>query len=538
MLRSITCAASIWALTLGLASAKVQYGGVNIAGFDFGCVISGSCDTSDVVPPLREYKGQDGAAQMQHFVTNNRLNAFRLPVGWQYLVDEPGSPLIPEHIEAFDALVQACLATESLCIIDIHNYARWDGLIVGQGGPTDEQFASLWSQLATKYARSPNVAMGIVNEPHDMPSITRWAQTCQTVVNAIREAGAAENMILLPGNGYTNAADFVSSGSAAALARVKDVDGTTDKLMFEVHKYLDEDNSGTHIECVSSYVDTFEDLTQWLKDNGRRALLAEVGGGPYQKSCLRDVCELLTYLNDNGDVYAGYLGWGAGSFDETYELSLSPNGTEDVPLMTECFAKVFDGGSGEAPVSGNASTSDQSFSNSTLPEPAAESSGSGGNEAEYRHQRTLLGKTLAQATLVRAMLAQKLLAQELLAQKTLVQKILVQETLIREALAQGIRAQKTLAQETMAWETLAQGTLAQATLVQAMLAQAVLAQAMLAQEMPAQLILAQRFLAQKLLAQGLLAQEVLAQTPSALETQAQETLAREMLAQKLPAREI
>ena len=94
------------------------------------------------------------------------MNAFRLPVAWQFLVEQPGAPLITANMKQYDALMKACLATGSLCIIDIHNYARWDGLIVGQGGPSDEQFASLWSQLATQYKSEPKVVMGIVNEPH------------------------------------------------------------------------------------------------------------------------------------------------------------------------------------------------------------------------------------------------------------------------------------------------------------------------------------------------------------------------------------
>lgn len=39
-----------------------------------------------------------------------------------------------------------------------------------------------------------------------------------------------------------------------------------------------------------------------------------------------DVCKALAYLDENADVYLGYLGWGAGSFDETYVLSLAPTG--------------------------------------------------------------------------------------------------------------------------------------------------------------------------------------------------------------------
>jgi endoglucanase len=45
----------------------------------------------------------------------------------------------------YDQLVQACLATGAHCIIDIHNYARFNGLIIGQGGPSNADFANLWS---------------------------------------------------------------------------------------------------------------------------------------------------------------------------------------------------------------------------------------------------------------------------------------------------------------------------------------------------------------------------------------------------------
>ena len=50
----------------------------------------------------------------------------------------------------YDLLVKACLATGAHCAIDIHNYARFEGKIIGQGGPSNADFANLWSQLATK----------------------------------------------------------------------------------------------------------------------------------------------------------------------------------------------------------------------------------------------------------------------------------------------------------------------------------------------------------------------------------------------------
>jgi endoglucanase len=62
---------------------------------------------------------------MQHFVKDDGLNIFRLPVSWQYLVNyKLGGSLDSTNTGIYDQLVQGCLSTGALCIIDIHNYAR------------------------------------------------------------------------------------------------------------------------------------------------------------------------------------------------------------------------------------------------------------------------------------------------------------------------------------------------------------------------------------------------------------------------------
>lgn len=253
---------------------------------------------------------------MSHFVKDDKFNIFRLPVGWQYLVSSPGGTLNSANLQKYDQLVQACLKTSSntVCVIDIHNYARWNKQIIGQGGPTNAQFVSLWTQLATKYKSESKIAFGVMNEPHEV-DITKWADTVQQVVTAIRGAGATTQMsmsnfslphsfpypfhrsslsppfylinhrsnlppVFLPGNDYTSAGRFISNGSGAALLPIKNPDGTNTNLIFDVHKYLDSDNSGTHTECVTDNVDSaFQPLATWLRSNGRQAILTETGGG-------------------------------------------------------------------------------------------------------------------------------------------------------------------------------------------------------------------------------------------------------------------
>ncbi|KAF8157039.1 carbohydrate-binding module family 1 protein/Glycoside hydrolase family 5 protein [Crassisporium funariophilum] len=327
------------------SAGKLSHVGVNIAGFDFGCGVDGTCTTAGAWPPLLEFYGHDGLGQMQHFAKNDGFNTFRLPVGWQFLTNDVlGGTLNSTNFAKYDALVQACLSTGATCIIDIHNYARFNGLIIGQGGPSNSQFAHLWGSIASHYRREPKVVFGVMNEPHDVPDINLWAQTVQEVVLAIRLAGATHQMILLPGNNWTSAATFVSSGSAEALHKVRNLDGSKTNLIFDVHKYLDVDNSGTHSDCVTNNIaEAWAPLAQWLRCNGRQAFNTETGGGNTD-SCVTFLCQQIAFQAQNSDVFVGYVGWSAGNFDTTYVLSEVPtqNGTtwSDTLLMKSCLAPV------------------------------------------------------------------------------------------------------------------------------------------------------------------------------------------------------
>ncbi|KAG2082325.1 glycoside hydrolase family 5 protein [Suillus cothurnatus] len=309
--------------------APLQFAGVNIAGFDFGCGTDGTCIISETVPPVYQLSGVDGLGQMQHFYNDDGYNVFRLPVGWQYLTYNQSTSVLNEtQFSNYNMLVSDCLSTGAHCEIDIHNYARYDGEIIGQGGPSNEVFAALWYNIASYWKNETKVIFGVMNEPHDIPNITTWAESVQ-VFTAIREAGATTQMILLPGNNYTSAETFVSSGSAEALGMVTNPDGTFTNLIMDVHKYLDYDNSGTHAPCVTNNIeDSWYPLTTWLRANGRQALNTETGGGDVD-SCVGYISQQIAYQAAQSDVILGYLGWSAGSFATDYVLSEVPvyNGT-------------------------------------------------------------------------------------------------------------------------------------------------------------------------------------------------------------------
>lgn len=323
------------------ATDQAKFAGINIAGFDFGCSTNGTCVVSGVDGAVTA--SHNGTAQMQHFVEDDKLNIFRLNVGWQYLTNNVvGGTLHADHFASYDELMQGCLATGAYCVLDIHNYARWNGDIIGQGGPTNQQFAALWTSLATKFAADDRVIFGIMNEPHNL-DIDTWVETVQTAVTAIRTAGATTQYITLPGTNYQSAGSVISDGSAAGLLGVTNPDGTTDNLILDVHQYLDSNSSGTSTECVTDHVADFTRLAQYLRSAGRTAILSETGGGN-TASCGTYVCQELEYLNENSDVFLGYIGWAAGSFSSSYALHLTPTESDgvwtDTSLVTSCFSRA------------------------------------------------------------------------------------------------------------------------------------------------------------------------------------------------------
>jgi len=247
-----------------------------------------------------------------------------------------GGSIDPTFFSTYDTTVQAALATGAYVIVDLHNYARWNGEVIGQGGPTNAQFASIWSQLAAKFASTEKIIFGVMNEPHDLPDgVADWAQSVQAAVTAIRQAGATSQIILIPGSSYSSA-QTLPTEAGPDLLTVTDPAGGVGKLVFDVHKYLDSDNSGTHADCVTNNVAVLTTLVQWLQENGnRQALLSETGGGN-TASCETDLNQELAYVKANSDTIVGFSVWAAGAFATDYVLSVTPNadGT-DQPLWVQ-----------------------------------------------------------------------------------------------------------------------------------------------------------------------------------------------------------
>ena len=185
-----------------------------------------------------------------------------------------------------------------------HNYGRYYGQII-----TDVAgFKTYWTNTAKPFASNSKVIFDINNEFHDMDQ-TLVFNLNQAGIDGIRAAGATSQWITPEGNSWTGAWTWVSSGNTN-LGALKD---PQDKLIYQMHQYLDTDGSGTSANCVSSTIgaERVKAATEWLKSAGKKGIIGEFAGGNNDQ-CRTAVKGMMDYLAQNSDVWTGAVWWAAG----------------------------------------------------------------------------------------------------------------------------------------------------------------------------------------------------------------------------------
>ncbi|KAH9810632.1 family 5 glycoside hydrolase [Melampsora americana] len=282
--------------------------GVNVAGLEFGINSSGNKGDKNLPPDLTE---------VEDFIKQG-FNIIRIPFGWQFIQPKVKGELDPTQLALLDKYVNAVLAQKAYVVIDLHNYARLEGKIIGQSEVGADDLVDLWKRLAEHYKDHGHVIFGLMNEPHDVDSKT-WIGVLQKVVTAVREAGAIRQKLLLPGNSWSHLATFADDYKLG-LSGLKNPDGSHHGLIFDIHQYFDAGGSGTSRECSEDHIAELNSVTALLKKDGRQALITELGGGNTQ-SCTAIITKFMAAVEANYPTILGGLIWGGGSFAPVCDLS-------------------------------------------------------------------------------------------------------------------------------------------------------------------------------------------------------------------------
>jgi len=301
----------------------LAFRGVSLAGAEFGTTYPGIYEKDYIYP---------NQSEVDYFKSKS-MNTLRLPFSWERLQPTLGAAFDATELGRLDAFVTATTAKDINVVIDPHNYARWNGTVIGSG-VSNAQFADLWTRLATRYKSNSKVIFAIMNEPNTMPT-EQWLSAANAAIAAIRAAGAP-NLVLVPGNAWTGASTWSQNwyGTANAVAMLNIVD-SGNNYAYEVHQYLDSDSSGTSPTCVSTSIgiERLTEFTAWLNTNGKRGFLGEFAGAD-NATCKAAVINMLQYMQTNNNVWIGWTWWAAGPWWEDYMYTIEPKAGVDRPQMS------------------------------------------------------------------------------------------------------------------------------------------------------------------------------------------------------------
>jgi endoglucanase len=304
---------------------QLKYTGVNLAGAEFG---------DNNLPGIHnQHYTYPTPPEVDYFVEKG-MNIFRLPFKWERLQQTKLGNLNQSELARIESFVNYAAAKKAYTILDPHNYARYYGDIIGSDRLPVSFFEDFWRKLSMHFKDNPFVIFGLMNEPHDM-STELWLADANAAISAIRSTGAV-NLILVPGNAYTGAhswnANWYGTPNGIAMRNIVD---PGNNYAFEVHQYLDDNSSGTSASCVSSTIGSsrLKDFTGWLRKYGKRGFLGEFGIS-VNEDCQTALEDMLSYVDENKDVWLGWSYWAAGPWWGDYMFSIEPKDGEDRPQMS------------------------------------------------------------------------------------------------------------------------------------------------------------------------------------------------------------
>jgi len=248
------------------------------------------------------------------------FNLFRIPILMERIIPTTmtGS-LATAYLSGLTTLVDHITVTKgAYAVVDAHNFGRYYGDII----TSTSDFEAFWKTLAGQFASNSKVIFDCNNEFHDEPSNALVEELNQACIAGVRASGATSQYIFVEGTSYSGAWTWVSSGNSAVMGNLTDPDN---KIIYEMHQYLDSDGSGTSATCVSSTIgsERLEAATAWLRSAGKLGFLGEFAGGS-NSVCEEAVEDMLAYMVANNDVWLGASWWGGGPWWGDYIFSFEP----------------------------------------------------------------------------------------------------------------------------------------------------------------------------------------------------------------------
>lgn len=299
-----------------------KYTGINIGGAAIGSsVLPGKNGTNYLWATPEELASYAAAG----------FNIVRVPFLWERIQPELFGPLNKEEAARLDALVIEAKQRDISIILDLHNYGKYRGDLIGSDTVPVSAFEDIWAKLSTRYLKYNNVQFGLMNEPHKHTA-NSWAPIVQASVYAIRNTGATQR-ILIPSPPYSGAHTWLKKqGEKSNAEALRVLIDPSNNFTYEFHQYFDSNTSGTSPKCDHANVgiDRISDATEWLRRNQKTGFLGEFGASK-EPMCLAALENTLRYMKENSDVWSGWTYWVSVKWMPNYFFNIPLDGMSDAP---------------------------------------------------------------------------------------------------------------------------------------------------------------------------------------------------------------
>lgn len=291
--------------------------GINLAGAEFAPhVLPGKLGRDFHFPEKRHLD----------YYRSKGIRLIRFPFLWERIQPELGERLNFRQVRLLKKVLSQAAANDQQVILDMHNYARYRGELIGSSEVPYEAYADVWRRLAQELKGHRGLlAYDIMNEPHG--TVGLWPGAAQAAVDAIREVDR-QTLVIIEGDRWANAWHWPRVNGSL------DIQDPADNLMYQAHLYFDEDFSGKYLEPEEVDpmlgVERARPFVEWLQRNGHRGFLGEYGAPDDAVSMLEAMDNLLDYLNRHC-IPSAY--WAAGPGWGDYALAIEPRNRQDRPQM-------------------------------------------------------------------------------------------------------------------------------------------------------------------------------------------------------------
>lgn len=258
------------------------------------------------------------------------FNAIRLPILWERLQPELRGPLDRDYLQGILNTLDMARDTQMRVVVDLHNYARYRGGLIGSTEVGIGSFQDLWRRLALALHGHPALeAYGLMNEPYNTAG--HWETWAQAGVDAVR-AVDRDTRLYIAGDSFSNAHRWPSTHPRPF------VNDPAGRESYEAHLYFDRDYSGRYLEtapppdqegAVRRKTTPFE---AWIRRFGRRGVIGEWGVPTGNLDWAPTVHEFLKFA---GQACMDTYMWAGGTWSPGYRLSLEPAGAGDKPILSE-----------------------------------------------------------------------------------------------------------------------------------------------------------------------------------------------------------